>query len=77
MEQLIQDIEHWTERREKLLILKYIHMLHINIHEAGDGSRINLSEVNQDDYNKIHAYAYRLINPIIEEFNKQIQEDHN
>ena len=74
MEQLIADIEHWAGHREKMLILKYILTLNIPIHEAGDGSRINLSKINPENYDKIHTYAYKVIAPIIEEFNKERQE---
>ena len=74
MEQLIKDIEHWAGHREKMLILRYILTLGIPTHEAGDGTRINLSEISPENYDKIHTYAYQVITPMIEEFKQEMRE---
>ena len=75
MEQLIMDVEHWAGHRERLLILRYIHLLGIPIHKAGDGSRINLNQISPENYEKIYNYSYEIINPLIEEFRKEIENN--
>ena len=75
MDRLIKDIEHWAGYRERLQILRYIHLLNIPISEASDGSRINLDNVSAENYEKIYNYSYKIIKPLIEEFYKDIENN--
>ncbi len=64
---LVKTIEG-LDMGQKVAILKYLINLRVRVHEHSDGTRINLSTLTTEDYNKLVIFTKSIMVDIEPEF---------